>query len=217
MPANRGRGQTAGLTRDAILRAAIAVADRECLGGLTMRRVASELGVEAMTLYHHVRNKDALLDGMVDQLFAELPPPKEHSSWQETLRAFAHAFLSELSAHPNLIGLVASRPALTPRNLATVEGLLESICSAGVEPARAYDMVRALAAFVLGYAATGSAPNPDAPADTSPAVDAGTYPLFAVAAGRSDRTTRFDFALEALLHGFAAAAPTSATAVRSLS
>ncbi|WP_280406653.1 TetR/AcrR family transcriptional regulator, partial [Nocardia carnea] len=136
MPANRSRGQAAGLTREAILRAAIAVADRECLDGLTMRRVAAELGVEAMTLYHHVRNKDALLDGMVDQLVAELPPPQDYSSWQETLRAFAHAFLSVLSAHPNLIGLIASRPALSPRNLGTMERLLESICGGGGGPRR---------------------------------------------------------------------------------
>ncbi|WP_280458060.1 MULTISPECIES: TetR/AcrR family transcriptional regulator [Nocardia] len=214
MPANRSRGQTAGLTKEAILRAAIAVADRECLSGLTMRRVAAELGVEAMTLYHHVRNKEALLDGMVDQLFAELPPPREPSSWQETLSAFAYAFLSKLSAHPNLIGLVASRPALTPRNLETVEGLLESICSAGIEPVRAYDMVRALGAFVLGYAATGLPPSPDTPVKTPQAADSGTYPLFALAAGQSDRASRFDFALEALLHGFVAAAPAPATTVR---
>uniref|UniRef100_UPI002455A1C9 TetR/AcrR family transcriptional regulator n=1 Tax=Nocardia carnea TaxID=37328 RepID=UPI002455A1C9 len=142
MPANRSRGQAAGLTREAILRAAIAVADRECLDGLTMRRVAAELGVEAMTLYHHVRNKDALLDGMVDQLVAELPPPQDYSSWQETLRAFAHAFLSVLSAHPNLIGLIASRPALSPRNLGTMERLLESICAARGAPRRAPQYVQ---------------------------------------------------------------------------
>lgn len=212
MPANRGRGQAAGLTREAILRAAIAVADRECLDGLTMRRVAAELGVEAMTLYHHVRNKDALLDGMVDQLVSELPPPQDHSSWQETLRAFAHAFLSVLSAHPNLIGLVASRPALTPRNLGTMERLLESICAAGVEPGRAHDMVQSLAAFVLGYAATGIRLTPNSPVETprEPAVDAGSYPLFAAAAGRSDRSSRFDFALEALLSGFGTAVSAAA-------
>ncbi|WP_280406622.1 hypothetical protein [Nocardia carnea] len=68
-------------------------------------------------------------------------------------------------------------------------------------------MVQSLAAFVLGYAATGLRMTPDSPVETprEPAVDAGSYPLFAVAAGRSDRSSRFEFALDALLSGFGTA------------
>ncbi|WP_219601764.1 TetR/AcrR family transcriptional regulator C-terminal domain-containing protein [Nonomuraea indica] len=200
MTANRGRGQRAGLTRQAILRAAVRLADQEGLTALSMRRIAAELGVEAMTLYHHVPNKNALLDGIVEQLVSETTPPPTASSWQESLRAYAHAFLATLTAHPNLIALVATRPATTPHNLRTMEAMLESLRSAGFELTRAHDVVRSLAAFVLGHAAA----HPDLAPDCPP-VDAGSYPLFFAAVATSDAASRFDFALEALLHGFAAA------------
>ncbi|MGW7484028.1 TetR/AcrR family transcriptional regulator C-terminal domain-containing protein [Nonomuraea muscovyensis] len=205
MTANRGRGQRAGLTRQAILQAAVRLADQEGLTALSMRRIAAELGVEAMTLYHHVPNKNALLDGMVEQLISETAPPPGASSWQESLRAYAHAFLAALSAHPNLVALVASRPAMTPHNLRTMEAMLESLRSAGFELTRAYDVLHSLAAFVLGHAAAHPGPMPDCPPGRSRGLTIDAYPLFFAAVAKSDARSRFDFALESLLHGFEAA------------
>lgn len=207
MAANRGRGQRVGLTRQAVLQAAVRLADREGLAALSMRRIAAELGVEAMTLYHHVPSKEALLDGMVEQLVAEMAPPPRFTSWQEGVRRYAHAFLDVLYAHPNLIPLVASRPATTPQNLRTVETMLETLHSSGFELARAYDMIRSLAAFVIGHAATRLDAVPGNPGErpSGPSFDPGSFPLFSEAFAKSDPTSRFDFALEALLHGFEAA------------
>lgn len=74
MAAQRARGQRAGLTRQAVLEAALRLVDQEGLKALSMRRLGAELGVEAMTLYHHVPNKTALLDGMIEQVVAEAVP-----------------------------------------------------------------------------------------------------------------------------------------------
>ncbi|MEU8251005.1 TetR/AcrR family transcriptional regulator C-terminal domain-containing protein [Nonomuraea sp. NPDC048916] len=204
MTAKRGRGQRAGLTRQAILQAAVRLADQEGLAALSMRRIAAELGVEAMTLYHHVPNKNALLDGMVEQLLSETVPPLGVSSWQESLREYAHSFLAVLSAHPNLIPLAASRPAMTPQNLRTMETVLESLRSSGFELTQAYDVVRSLAAFVLGHVAAHLDPIPACPPDQprGRSIDVDAYPLFFEALKKSDPISRFDFALEALLHGF---------------
>src|SRR5690349_10629994 len=92
MSPKRTRGQNAGLTRQAILRAALALADREGLKALSMRRIGQELGVEAMSLYQHVDSKDALLDGLVEQVVTQAAPLlTEAASWQEALREYAHA------------------------------------------------------------------------------------------------------------------------------
>jgi AcrR family transcriptional regulator len=74
------------LTRERALRAAVELADREGLAELSMRRLAAVLGVEAMSLYHHVPNKEAILSGMVDLVFAEIDLPPRDGPWQSALR-----------------------------------------------------------------------------------------------------------------------------------
>lgn len=215
MPANRARGQRAGITRQAILQAAMRLADREGLAALSMRRLGAELGVEAMTLYHHIPNKSALLDGMVEQVVSEATPPSfGNSSWREGLRDYAHSLLAALSAHPNVVPLFMSQPATTPRNLRTMEAALDTLHSAGFELRRALDVVHSLTGFVLGHVATqtgadraGPQGEPDQVADLS-AIDPETYPLLSQAlrtGEKRDTISRFDFALEALLSGFDAA------------
>ncbi len=215
MPVTRTRGQRAGLTRPAILRAAVELADREGLAALSMRRLGAELGVEAMTLYHHLPSKDALLDGMVEQVAAEAAPPEfEPASWQEAMRDYAHSLLAALSAHPNVLPLFVSRPATTPQNLQTMEVALKSLHSAGFELPRALDVVRSLAGFILGHVATQLVSDATAarrgagrPSQT-PEVDPDAYPLLSqVLRNDQERNSmaRFDFALEALLSGFDAA------------
>ncbi|MEV0431514.1 TetR/AcrR family transcriptional regulator C-terminal domain-containing protein [Micromonospora sp. NPDC050495] len=211
MPASRTRGQRAGITRQAILQAALRLADREGLAALSMRRLGAELGVEAMTLYHHVPNKNALLDGMVEHVASEANPPSfGNSSWREELRDYAHSLLAALSAHPNVVPLFMSQPAVTPQNLRTMEAALETLCAAGFEPRRALDVVYSLTEFVLGHAAiqVGAArAGQDGPgrAASLSAVDQDAYPLLSQAA-RADQKhgtmSRFDFTLEALLSGF---------------
>lgn len=207
MSPNRTRGQRAGLTRQAVLKAAVALADREGLKALSMRRLGAELGVEAMTLYHHVSNKDALLDGLVEQLLAEaIPSQIESESWQAGLCGYAHSLLETLLAHPNTIPLVVSRPAVTARNLQLMEDLLEKLRAAGFPLDVGLDVLYSLASFVVGHVVT----HPDGEAldrvQQLSDVDVVEFPLLTDAAARIERrrkpNSRFDFALNAMLAGF---------------
>ncbi|MFD8561097.1 TetR/AcrR family transcriptional regulator C-terminal domain-containing protein [Streptosporangium canum] len=211
MPPKRTRGQNAGLTRQAILQAALALADREGLKALSMRRVGQELGVEAMSLYQHVANKDAMLDGLVEQIFTQAAPPlAEAASWQEGLREYAYALLRVLLAHPNIITLVVSRPAITPQNHRIMENALHTLQAAGLPPERALDMLYAVTGFVVGHVAILAAGRHDGPTPTRgmqaiPDRDLRETPLLAQATRTrhsSGPDPRFDFALEAMLRGF---------------
>src|SRR4051794_9883466 len=90
----------ARLSRERVLTAAVALADAGGLEALTMRRLGEDLGVEAMSLYKHVANKEDLLDGMVDLVFAEIDLPREHAEWRTAMRARAVSARSALTRHP---------------------------------------------------------------------------------------------------------------------
>src|ERR671933_1997998 len=90
------------LNRRRVLEAAVRFADREGLESLTMRRLGAELGVEAMSLYNHVPNKSALLDGMVEVLLNELEVPPEKLGWEERIREGYGAFRRLAHEHPNV-------------------------------------------------------------------------------------------------------------------
>nr|WP_238356340.1 TetR/AcrR family transcriptional regulator C-terminal domain-containing protein [Kribbella italica] len=189
------------MTREAVLRAAVVLADREGLKALSMRRLGAELGVEAMTLYHHLPSKDALLDGLVEQLITPLTPPTFQESWREGMRSYAVDLRTALLAHPNLVPLIASRPAVTAQNLRVLETALEGLSAAGLQPARALDVLYAVTGFVVGHVVTASDGDP---VDHLAAIDAGEFPLLAKAAAAGpdrDADTRFTFALDALLKG----------------
>ena len=88
------------LSRERVLRAAIGLADREGIGALTMRRLAQELGIEAMSLYHYVSGKDDILAGMVDLVTSEIPLPETDGDWRSAIRQAAIAEFEILNAHP---------------------------------------------------------------------------------------------------------------------
>src|SRR5687767_2380809 len=102
------------LSRDGILDAAVDLLDRHGMEGLSMRRLGSALGVEAMSLYNHIPSKSALLDGIHERILMSLDPPAHARSWQSFVRHQAHALHRALLAHPNAIPLFATRPASTP-------------------------------------------------------------------------------------------------------
>ncbi|MFF6885884.1 TetR/AcrR family transcriptional regulator C-terminal domain-containing protein [Streptomyces sp. NPDC012421] len=206
MAANRARGQRAGLSRQDVLEAALKLVDREGLNALSMRRLGAELGVEAMTLYHHVPNKTALLDGMIEQVVAEAVPPEfGAATWRRDLSAYAHALAAALAAHPHTVPLLLSRPAVTPRNLRTLDAVVGMLHEAGFPLPRTLDVLYSLTGFVVGHAAAQAGRVDDAGIMT--ALDEDAYPLLvaaARAAGDDRADTRFTFALNALLSGFEA-------------
>jgi AcrR family transcriptional regulator len=97
------------LSREGIVRVAVEMADTEGLGAVSMRSVAKRLDVEAMSLYNHVRNKDDMLDGMVDRVFAEFHAPEVGADWMVEMRERSRSGRRVMSRHPWAIGLMDSR------------------------------------------------------------------------------------------------------------
>lgn len=120
------------LSRDTIVRAAMTLADREGLTHLSMRALAKELGVEAMSLYHHVANKDDVLDGMVDQVFAELHlPAVGTATWREEMRRRCVSGREAMLRHPWAVGLMDARPNAGAQTLRHHDSMVGCLREAG--------------------------------------------------------------------------------------
>src|SRR5215212_8293489 len=129
-PTEAGPGR-ARLSRGRVLRAGIALADTGGLESLTMRRLGEELGVEAMSLYKHVANKDALIDGMVDLVFAEIELPDGGSDWRTAMRDRAVSARAALVRHPWATPLMQSRTAPGPATLTHHDIVIGTLRGAG--------------------------------------------------------------------------------------
>src|SRR5436190_23534365 len=105
------------LSRDQVLRAAVALADQSGIGALSMRKLGHVLGVEAMSLYNHVANKSDLLDGMIDIVFGEIELPTEETDWRTAMRRRAISARAALSRHSWAIGRMESRATPGPATL----------------------------------------------------------------------------------------------------
>ena len=140
------------LSRDAILDAALAIIDAGGLEACTMRAVAAELGVEAMSLYWHVPGKEALLDGVVQRMLSQAPPFAHGDGWRAELNGIAHAMREVLLGHPKAIPLLAGR-ALGSYAAAsrTVETAVETLERAGFPRPVAIRASRTVYRFVVGF------------------------------------------------------------------
>jgi AcrR family transcriptional regulator len=144
----------AGLSRERVLRTALELVDRDGVDALTMRRLGRELGVEAMSLYSYVENKQDLIEGVVEQVFKEMPLiTPGPGSWQERLRINAAIFRSVLLRHPRAVRLVAGRPLITEGTVAFVESALVELRSIGLDLATADRVLEVIASFTLGHVA----------------------------------------------------------------
>ncbi|MFI7465212.1 TetR/AcrR family transcriptional regulator [Nonomuraea sp. NPDC049646] len=140
------------LSRALVLEAAIRVADRGGAEAITMRRVAQELGVEAMSLYHHVPNKDAILDGVVDMVFAEIKlPGAEGDDWRDAIRTRAVSARAVLSQHSWALGLMDSRRDPGPATLRHHDAVLGVLREAGFTLAMAAHAVSLIDSYVYGF------------------------------------------------------------------
>jgi TetR/AcrR family tetracycline transcriptional repressor len=140
------------LNRRRVLEEAVRFADREGLEALTMRKLGAELGVEAMSLYNHVPNKSALLDGMVEVLLGELEIPPENHSWEERIRDGYRALRRLAHEHPNVFPLLVNRPPDTMDGVWLVEEFLKTLKEAGYGKETALHAFRSLSSYTLGYA-----------------------------------------------------------------
>jgi DNA-binding transcriptional regulator YhcF (GntR family) len=149
----RARDAEAGLTKERIVTAATAVADKEGLGALSMRRVAVELGVATMSLYRHVQDKDDLLVLMIDAAFAEWRMQRYGDGWQEALGGAARELWSIFRQHLWLAPAYSlTRPLVVPSGLAYTEHVLATLLDRGLKPATAFSMNLILFNFVRGFA-----------------------------------------------------------------
>lgn len=142
----------APLTRDRVLRAALELADEGGTAALTMQRIGRRLGVEAMSLYRHVRNKDDILDGIVDLVFAEIELPADRSNWRTVLRAQSISTRAALRRHPWAITLMESRMTPGPANLRTHEDTITVLLGAGCSAVMAVHAYNLVDSYVLGFA-----------------------------------------------------------------
>jgi AcrR family transcriptional regulator len=135
-----------------VLQAAIRVADRGGLQAITMRAVAQELGVEAMSLYHHVSNKDAILDGVVDMVFAAIElPGVDGGGWRPAIRARAVSAREVLSRHSWALGLMDSRRNPGPATLRHHDAVLGVLREAGFTLPMAAHAVSLIDSYVGGF------------------------------------------------------------------
>jgi AcrR family transcriptional regulator len=140
------------LTRKRVLQAAVALADETGIESLTMRKLGQALGVEAMSLYYHVANKEALLDGMVDLVFGEIEFPTGGADWKAAMRQRAVSARAALRRHPWAVALMESRRTPGPANLRHHDAVLGCLRRAGFAVALTAHAYSLLDAYVYGFA-----------------------------------------------------------------
>lgn len=212
------------LSRDRVLRAALDLVDRDGVEALTMRRLGRELGVEAMSLYGYVDSKEDLIEGVVEQVFRQMPLiVPGPGRWQDRVRHHATTYRDVLLRHPNVVRLVGRRPLNSEGIAAFVDSALAELRSVGLDLEVANRVLGVTASFALGHVSEsvgdelrGKAPaqQPDVP------VDPERFPLLAAvnSAKPTDYELEFELGLdfiiggiERLLEGEAAAPAPSST------
>ncbi|MFD6100492.1 TetR/AcrR family transcriptional regulator [Nocardiopsis flavescens] len=149
--AERGRPRRPRLDRDRVVAAATALADEQGAAGVTMRAVAKRLGVEAMSLYNHVANREALLDGMVDAVFREIDLPAPAADWRPAVRDHARSVRAALRRHPWAVGLLDSRGDPGPATLRRHDTLLGVLRSRGFSVPLAVRALSVVDGYVYGF------------------------------------------------------------------
>lgn len=203
----------APLTRDRLFSAAIAVADAGGIAALTIRSVAAELGVQPMSLYHHVANKEAIIDGIIDVVFSEIDLPPDDVDWRSALRLRAHSARAVLRRHPWATPFMESRSRPGPATLRHHDAVLGTLRRGGFPLVLAGHAYSLLDCYIYGFALEESA-LPFGPQNLDEAMagfmaqfQADEYPhLVEFAMQRVlqpgyDYADEFDFGLELILDG----------------
>ncbi|MBM7517442.1 TetR/AcrR family transcriptional regulator [Nocardioides nitrophenolicus] len=204
------------LSPERIVVAAVEVADRSGLAAVSMRNVGKALGVEAMSLYHHVRDKEALLDALVEWVFGGIDLPEPDEPWRPAMYRRAASARDRLAAHPWAIGLIESRSAPGPALLRHHDAVLGSLRRGGFSVADAAHAFSVIDAYVFGFVLTEVNLPFDSPAEVEEIAEGmmatmpeGDYPhlveLITSHALRPgyDHRAEFGFGLDLILDGLA--------------
>lgn len=201
------------LNRDRIVRAGVALADRTGLESFSMRGLAPELGVVPMALYKHVRNKDELIDEMVDVVFGEIEDPSAEIDWREAMRRRAVSAREALRRHPWAIGLMEIRSP-GPANLRNHDAVMGCLRKAGFSFEDAIHAYSLQDAYIYGFALQEQTLGFETPDDAGEAIQRraelvgglADYPHLAEIAARLpdsgyDLTLEFEWGLDLILDG----------------
>ena len=201
------------LTRERLFSAAISVADTGGIAALTIRSVAAELGVKPMSLYHHVANKEAIIDGIIDVVFGEIDLPPEDAGWRSALSHRAHSARAVLRRHPWATPFMESRSHPGPATLRHHDAVLATLRRGGFPIELAGHAYSLLDCYIYGFALEEAA-LPFTPQNLNQSMagfmgqfEADEYPhLVEFAMQRVlqpgyDYADEFDFGLELILDG----------------
>jgi len=139
------------LNKERVFRVAVEFADEKGVASLSMRKLAKRLGVEAMSLYHHVANKDEVLDGMVDLVFSEIELPAVTAEWRSAMRQRATSARAALLRHPWAVGLLDSRANPGAATLQHHDAVLGNLRAAGFSVALAAHAFSLLDSYIYGF------------------------------------------------------------------
>lgn len=186
------------LSRERVLRGAVAVADAGGIGALTMRSLARELGVKPMSLYYYVAGKAEILDGIVDLVFSEIDLPSPGGDWQSQMRRRADSARRTLRRHPWAIGLMESRANPGPATLRHHESTLATLRRAGFSVAMTAHAYALLDSYIYGFALQEAALpfNPQTATEATEAITerfAGEYPYLVEMATKHILRPGYDF------------------------
>jgi len=187
------------LTRPRVVRTALRLVDEHGLSALTMRALATELQVSPMALYNHVRDKEELVDLMVDLILGEVDLSTIAGDWATQMRALVCSFHQVLTAHPSLARVYSTQVKIGPYGLRIMERGLELLLQARFSPPEAADAFFALYTYTVGYHQMGRVDPRDysaLPPEQIPSITAITDHL-----NGAHQHGRFEYGLDALLAG----------------
>ena len=207
----------APLSREVVLRSAVALADHAGIEAVSMRNLAQGLGVVPMALYKHVAHKEELLDGMVDVVVAEIDPPTQGASWKDTIRQRILSARQVQLRHPWVSQMIKSRTQATPIVLDYMNSLIGTFRAGGFSADLTHHVMHALGSRMWGFTLEVFPTTPPEDPDLRAAMLrqlAATYPHFSEVAmpGAHDGAAtishgcngqlEFEFGLDVLLDGF---------------
>ncbi len=214
---NTERASRGTLSRDRVLAAAVAIADEDGIEAVTMRRLAADLGVEAMSLYHHLPGKERLLDGLVDAVAREIEDATAQiakAGWSASIRQRCLTARAVMLRHPWAPALIGTRRSIPPRLLLHYEAILAAMVEGGFSYHLAHRAMHALGSMALGFVQELFSPSPGEPADSSGFAEmmgqlptltamivAETHAHDGATMGWCDSQAEFEFTLDLLLEG----------------
>lgn len=139
------------LSRERVIRTAVAVADEKGSAALTMRAIAEPLGVEAMSLYHHVAGREDVLDGMVDAVFGEIDLPPSGTDWKSAMRHRAASARTVLRRHPWAVALMDSRSRPGPATLRHHDAVIGALRAGGFSVAMTAHAFSLIDSYLYGF------------------------------------------------------------------